>query len=166
MRKALLSPMLAVALMAVLAAVIPVSQVHAAPNITNCTATHWEIYAEAIGGDSGYIFDMQVYELRDAANNYCGKVYSRVGITVPAHAGPDFRFYDDNYQYGGLGFVNQTTTYHLNNYPCCENGPYWVGNSGDQWSYSLGHGHWVEVEGMAAPPCACNFKAVSGQLFL
>jgi hypothetical protein len=156
--------MLAVALMAMLAAVIPVSQVHAAPYVTNCTATHWVIYAEDIGSDSGYIFDLQAYELRDSANNYCGKVYTQVGVTVPAHAGPNFRVYDLTWRNGS--FLFQKVTYYLNNYPCCENGTYWSGNSSDQFSYTLGHGDFVTVEGMLASSTGTNYIVAGSNWFL
>lgn len=147
MRKALLSFSLAAVLVATLVGVATVHapQVYAA----SCSSTYWQFNSDAtVNLPNGYHFELQLMELRDSYNsNYCGRVYTRAGLLVPAHTSsyPTVWFKVYNISYRNGGWVGTTSNYFYNVPTCCASGPYFVNSN----SFAAASGAKVSVVGQA-----------------
>lgn len=164
MRKTLFSPILAVALMAMLLVmVVQMPQVHAAPTLatSSCTSTYWQYNADTtLNGTSGYQWEFQLYMLRDSYNNvYCGKVYTRVGAIVPPNATYSIKVYNEYYRNGS--WIGTTSKYFYNVPECCKSGPYWVNGN----AFSAASGAKVTIVGEAQDDTASWVGGIVGTDF-
>lgn len=148
MRKTLCRPILAVALMAMLVVIGQAPRAYAAPLTPNssCVSTYWQYNSDTtVNGWNNYKWELQMYMLRDSSSSvYCGKVYTRVGLIVPARSGVAW-FHVWNEYYRNNAYIGETSSFFTNIPQCCTSGPYWVkGNA-----YSAPSGSAIEIIGDA-----------------